>query len=107
SEHRLSDLRQAVSKVQGELERLLERREQMGVQIRELGDESVRLDEEVRTTTERQASIVGERQQVRLALRDSEQVAAERSRAATEFEAALEGQRGGPAGGGEHSGARG
>src|SRR6184192_3064234 len=31
SEHRLSDLRQAVSKVQGELERLLERREQMGV----------------------------------------------------------------------------
>src|SRR5439155_13994012 len=29
SEHRLSDLRQAVSKVQGELERLLERREQM------------------------------------------------------------------------------
>jgi chromosome segregation protein len=93
SEHRLSDLRQAVSKVQGELERLLERREQMGVQIRELGDESVRLDEEVRTTTERQASIVGERQQVRLALRDSEQVAAERSRAATEFEAALERQR--------------
>src|SRR6059036_2741837 len=93
SEHRLSDLRQAVSKVQGELERLLERREQMGVQIRELGDESVRLDEEVRTTTERQASIVGERENVRLALRDTEQVAAERSRAATEFEAALERQR--------------
>jgi chromosome segregation protein len=93
SEHRLSDLRQAVSKVQGELERLLERREQMGVQIRELNDESVRLDEEVRTTTERQASIVGERETVRLALRDTEQVAAERSRAATEFEAALERQR--------------
>src|SRR5438105_1974584 len=93
SEHRLSDLRQAVSKVQGELERLLERREQMGVQMRELGDESVRLDEEVRTTTERQASIVGERENVRLALRDTEQVAAERSRAATEFEAALERQR--------------
>src|SRR3989441_4568212 len=93
SEHRLSDLRQAVSKVQGELERLLERREQMGVQIRELGDESVRLDEEVRTTTERQASIVAERENVRLALRDTEQVAAERSRAATEFEAALERQR--------------
>src|SRR6266852_759888 len=54
SEHRLSDLRQSVSKVQGELERLLERREQMGVQIRELGEESLRLDEEVRTTTERQ-----------------------------------------------------
>src|SRR5439155_8100751 len=92
-EHRLSDLRQAVSKVQGELERLLERREQMGVQIRELGEESLRLDEEVRTTTERQASIVVERENVRLALRDAEQVAAERSRAATEFEAALERHR--------------
>jgi len=93
SEHRLSDLRQAVSKVQGELERLLERREQMGVQIRELGEESLRLDEEVRTTTERQTSIVGERKSVRQALRDTEQVAAERSRAATEFEGALERHR--------------
>jgi chromosome segregation protein len=93
SEHRLSDLRQAVSKVQGELERLLERREQMGVQIRELGEESVRLDEEVRTTTERQASIVGEREHARVALHDTEQIAAERSRAATEFEAALERHR--------------
>src|SRR5213593_4154993 len=62
SEHRLSDLRQAVAKVQGELERLLERREQMGVQIRELGDESVRLDEEIGTIRERQSSIVGERE---------------------------------------------
>jgi len=93
SEHRLSDLRQAVSKVQGELERLLERREQMGVQISELGEESLRLDEEVRATTERQSSIVGERESVRLALRDTEQLAAERSRAATEFEAAVERQR--------------
>jgi chromosome segregation protein len=93
SEHRLSDLRQAVSKVQGELERLLERREQMGVQIREHGEESLRLDEEVRTTTERQASIVGERESVRQALRDTEQVAAERARAAAEFEAALERHR--------------
>src|SRR5438552_10230198 len=32
SDHALSDLRQRVQKVQGELERLLERREQMGVQ---------------------------------------------------------------------------
>src|SRR5438093_79845 len=93
SEHRLSDLRQAVSKVQGELERLLERREQMGVQIRELGEESVRLDEEVRSTTERQSSIVGERESVRGALRDAEQLAAERARAAAEFEAALARQR--------------
>ena len=40
SEHRLSDLRQSVQKIQGELERLLERREQMGVQIRELVEEA-------------------------------------------------------------------
>src|SRR3989441_620684 len=48
SEHKLGDLRQSVQKIQGELERLLERREQMGVQLQELGEESVRLDEEVR-----------------------------------------------------------
>src|SRR5436309_1544507 len=35
SDHRLSDLRQGVQKVQADLERLLERREQMGVQLRE------------------------------------------------------------------------
>ena len=93
SEHRLSDLRQAVAKVQGELERLLERREQMGVQIRELGDENVRLDEEVRDTTERLSSIVSEREEVRRALRDAEQLAADRSRASAEFEAAVERQR--------------
>src|SRR5256886_11403846 len=93
SEHRLSDLRQAVSKVQGELERLLERREQMGVQIRELGDESVRLDEEVRAATERLSSIVSEREEVRRALRDAEQLAADRSRASAEFEAAVERHR--------------
>src|SRR5438874_2289142 len=33
SDHRLADLRQSVQKVQGELERLLERREQMGGQL--------------------------------------------------------------------------
>src|SRR2546428_13101104 len=90
---RLSDLRQAVAKVQGELERLLERREQMGVQIRELGDENVRLDEEVRATTERLSSIVSEREEVRRALRDAEQLAADRSRASAEFESAVERQR--------------
>src|SRR5205814_3330357 len=46
SDHRLSDLRQSGQKVQGELERLLERREQMGVQLRELAEEALRLDEE-------------------------------------------------------------
>src|SRR5687767_2512050 len=68
SDHALSDLRQRVQKVQGELERLLERREQMGVQIRELGDEAIRLDEDVRVSTERLAAIVSERDQARLGL---------------------------------------
>ena len=36
TEYRLSDLRQSVQKIQGEAERLLERREQMGLQIRDL-----------------------------------------------------------------------
>src|SRR2546425_24259 len=71
----------------------LERREQMGVQIRELGDENVRLDEEVRATTERLSSIASEREEVRRALRDAEQLAADRSRASAEFESAVERQR--------------
>src|SRR5688572_20430753 len=53
SDHRLSDLRQSVQKVQGELERLLERREQMGVQLGELGEETLRLDEEIRAASDR------------------------------------------------------
>src|SRR6058998_703299 len=84
SEHRLSDLRQSVAKVQGELERLLERREQMGVQIRELGDENVRLDEEVRAATERLSSIVGERETARQSLTEASRLAAERRQAAAE-----------------------
>ena len=36
TEYRLGDLRQSVQKIQGEAERLLERREQMGVQIQDL-----------------------------------------------------------------------
>src|SRR5213083_2702269 len=53
SDHSLSDLRQSVQKVQGELERLLERREQMGVQLAELGEETLRLDAEIRATSDR------------------------------------------------------
>src|SRR5205085_1166767 len=74
SEHRLGDLRQSVQKIQGELERLLERREQMGVQLQELSDEALRLDEEVRATTERLAAIVGERATAREALAEAERV---------------------------------
>src|SRR2546428_10986701 len=52
SDHRLSDLRQSGQKVQGELERLLERREQMGVQLRELAEEAPRLAEETPPTAD-------------------------------------------------------
>ncbi|MGH7278575.1 MAG: AAA family ATPase, partial [Candidatus Rokuibacteriota bacterium] len=68
SDHRLSDLRQELQKVQGELERLLERREQMGVQIRETGEEAVRLAEEIRVGGDRLQAIVGEREAARASL---------------------------------------
>jgi chromosome segregation protein len=95
SDHSLSDLRQRVQKVQGELERLLERREQMGVQIRELGEESVRLEEDVRVSAERLDAIVGEREQGRIALIDAERLAADRAGIARDLEAAVERHRGG------------
>src|SRR5206468_1495908 len=75
SDHALSDLRQRVQKVQGELERLLERREQMGVQMRELGEESVRLHEEIRAAGERLDTIVSERQTARTALDEAGRMA--------------------------------
>src|SRR5262249_42683496 len=47
TEFRLADLRQAVQKSQTEAERLLERREQMGIQIAELDEEEGRLAAEI------------------------------------------------------------
>jgi len=93
SDHALSDLRQRVQKVQGELERLLERREQMGVQMRELGEESVRLHEEIRSAGERLDAIVGERETARAALADAERLAAERAVVSRELEVTLEHHR--------------
>src|SRR5438477_30405 len=93
SDHALSDLRQRVQKVQGELERLLERREQMGVQMRELGEESVRLHEEIRAAAERLDSIVAERQTARAALGEAERLAAERGVVSRDLDAALERHR--------------
>ena len=93
SDHRLADLRQGVQKVQGELERLLERREQMGVQIRELDEEGVRLEEDIRVATERLGTIVGEREIARSGLAEAEQLAAERGEAARGLEAEVESHR--------------
>jgi chromosome segregation protein len=81
SDHRLGDLRQSLQKVQAELERLLERREQMGVQVREVAEEALRLDEETRVTTERLTAIVGERGATQSALGEAERLVAERTEA--------------------------
>jgi chromosome segregation protein len=93
SDHALSDLRQRVQKVQGELERLLERREQMGVQVRELGEESVRLHEEIRAAGERLDTIVAERETARGALADAERLSTERAAVSRELEVTLEHHR--------------
>jgi chromosome segregation protein len=62
ADHRLGDLRQTVQKIQGELERLLERREQLGLQIREIVEEGVRLEEEIRLIGERRAGLAADRE---------------------------------------------
>src|SRR5262245_22270652 len=93
SDHALSDLRQRVQKVQGELERLLERREQMGVQVRELGEEAVRLHEEIRSAGERLDAIVGERDVARVALADAERLASERAARSEEHTSELQSLR--------------
>ncbi len=72
-EYRLADLRQSVQKIQGEAERLLERREQMGVQIRDLGDEAARLGEEIRSLEQRRAALGAERQEKARGLSEARQ----------------------------------
>src|SRR5438445_1640927 len=93
SDHRLSDLRQSGQKVQGELERLLERREQMGVQLRELAEEALRLDGETRATADRLGAIVGEREAGRQALAEASRLTEERVRTADALAADLERHR--------------
>jgi chromosome segregation protein len=61
TEYRLGDLRQSVQKIQGEAERLLERREQMGLQIQDLLAEEARLEEEIRGLAERRVALSAER----------------------------------------------
>src|SRR5947208_875173 len=85
--------KQQRNETQGKLERLLERREQMGVQVRELGEESVRLDEALRAAGERLDSIVGERETARTALGDAGRLSAERAAVARVLEATVEHHR--------------
>jgi chromosome segregation protein len=91
--HRLGDLRQSVQKVQGDVERLLERREQMGVQLRELAEEELRLGEEIRVTEERIATLSGDLEAAAAALRDAVAAAEARAGAAEALEARLASQR--------------
>src|SRR3989442_14933550 len=65
----------------------------MGVQLREAAEERVRLDEEIRVTTERLAAIVGEREATRAALADTQRLVAEHPPAAQELEVLVEQQR--------------
>src|SRR5213594_1812622 len=95
SDHRLSDLRQGVQKVQADLERLLERREQMGVQLREAAEEVVRRDEEIRVTGERLDALAAERETTRSALGEAERLVAERTQAADQLAGLVERRRSG------------
>src|SRR5256712_10086464 len=95
SDHRLSDLRQGVQKVQADLERLLERREQMGVQLREAAEEVVRLDEEIRATGERLDTLAAERETTRGALAEAERLVVERTQAADQLANLVERRRSG------------
>jgi chromosome segregation protein len=93
SDHRLSDLRQAVQKVQGDLERLLERREQLGVQLRELATEKHRLEEDLRLTAERLEGIARQRTTLQDSGREAEVLVEGRSRSATQLETRLDAHR--------------
>src|SRR5262249_49320006 len=95
SEHAPSDLRQSVQKIQGELERLLERREQMGVQLQELGEEAARLEAEAQAAVERLGAIVGERESARGALAEAERLGTEHGASVAALEADVERQRSG------------
>jgi chromosome segregation protein len=94
SEHRVSDLRGSLQKIQSELERLLERREQMGIQVREASEEAQRLTEEIRQTTERLAGIVGDREGTSAALGEAERLVVERAVAVRDLETTVEQHRG-------------
>ncbi len=70
-EYRLGDLRQSAQKIQGEAERLLERREQMGLQIRDLDAEETRLAGEIRVLGERRVALGSEREEKNRALAEA------------------------------------
>ena len=90
TEHRLADLRQSVQKTQSEAERLLERREQMGAQIRELGEEDARLAGEIGALGERRETLNLEREDKLHGLGEARARHADRLVRVGELEAMLE-----------------
>jgi chromosome segregation protein len=90
SDHRLSDLRQSLQKIQAEFERLVERREQMRGQVREAGEDVVRLDEEIRRATERLAEILAERDAARTAAAEAARLVTAHTESAGRLHAEVE-----------------
>src|SRR5213594_350333 len=90
TEFRLADLRQAVQKIQTEAERLLERREQMGLQIADLDEETARLGTEIRALGERRVGLEAERQDKLRALDEARERQAAQGARLLDLEARLE-----------------
>ncbi len=90
TEYRLGDLRQSVQKIQGEAERLLERREQMGLQIQDLLAEETRLAEEIRGLAERRVALSEEREDKGAALEEARQRLGEQDGEVRRIEAQIE-----------------
>jgi len=90
TEYRLGDLRQSVQKIQGDAERLLERREQMGLQIRDLVAEEMRLEEEIRALGERRVVLAAEREDKDRGLEEARRRHAEQDGEVQRVEAQIE-----------------
>ena len=93
TDYHLSDLRQGLQKVRSEFARVLERRDQIGVQLHELAQEDMRLTEEARLTRTRIESVVAEREGKVLALREAELLADETGRRAEVLQVELDALR--------------
>jgi chromosome segregation protein len=90
TEYRLGDLRQSVQKIQGEAERLLERREQMGLQIQDLVAEERRLEEEIRGLAERRIALATEREDKDRSLEEARRRHIEQDGAVRQIETQIE-----------------
>jgi chromosome segregation protein len=93
-EYQLADLRQSVQKLQLDAATLIERRDHIGTQIREIDAEDVRLAEDIRTIGERRLGFGVEREEKARGLAEARQRHAEQGRRAGELEVLVQGSRG-------------